>query len=71
MLLDGQLQHLKKLLPSQEQLFYHEVNDDHEDETSSSQLNPPPTSMLNPLPNIWSPPPNNVFEGIILNYHVL
>ena len=62
MLLDGQLQHLKKFLSSEEQLFYHEL---HEDGTPSSPRSSDSTNTLSQSPIEWSPPPNTSFEGIL------
>jgi hypothetical protein len=35
MLINGELQYLKMLLPSQEQIFYHDINDNLEDEADT------------------------------------
>jgi len=57
--MDGELQYLKRLLPSQEQMFYHDINDDFEEEAPNFAQSVPSTDM-------WSPPPNNPL-GIFFN----
>ena len=63
MLMDGELQYLKRLLPSQEQMFYHDVNDDFEEEAPNFAQSVPSTDM-------WGPPPNNPL-GIFFNSRCL
>lgn len=57
--INGELQYMKMLLPSQEQMFYHDINEDFEEETPNSEQSVPSTDM-------WSPRPNNSL-GIFLN----
>ena len=63
MLINGELQYLKRLLPSQEQMFYHDINDNFEEETPDFAQNVPSIDM-------WSPRPNNSL-GIFVNSNCL
>ena len=48
MLMDGELQYLKKLLSFQEQMFYHDINDDFKDEAPDFAQSVPSIRYMEP-----------------------